>query len=66
MLPSGRGFHRHALPQQAVEGAVGLHERGCGQAQQLAQGLFPGLLRDGRVQLADCSTQSARQHHSAE
>ena len=59
-------FHRHALAQQAVEGAVGLHQRRRGQAQQLAQGLFPGLLRNGWVEAADGLAEAAHQHHIAE
>ncbi|MCP9840248.1 hypothetical protein KBY93_06310 [Synechococcus sp. J7-Johnson] len=59
-------FHWNPLPQQAVEGAVRLHQRRRGQAQQLAQGLLTGLFGDGRVELADGLAQPAHQHHIAE
>jgi hypothetical protein len=43
----------HTLTQQTMESAVGLQQRWRSQAQQLAQGLFSGVLRNGRVELAD-------------
>jgi len=59
-------FHRHPFPQQAVKGAVGLQQGGHRQAQHLAQGLLPCLLRNGGVEPLDGLAQTAHQHHLTE
>ena len=61
-----RIFHGNAIPQQAVKGAVGLGERGCGYPQHLAQGLLPRLLGHGRVQATERGAQAAHQDDIAE
>ena len=58
-----RVFHRHAVAQQAVKSAIRLHQRGRRHAQHLAQGIFPRLLRNGRVEPSDGIAQAAHQHH---
>ena len=45
-------FHRYAIAQQLMEGAVGLGDGRGAQAQQLAQGFFSGFLGNGGVEAA--------------
>ncbi len=61
-----RIFHGNAVPQQAVKGAVGLGERWRPHPEDLAQGILPRLLGNGRVQALERGAQAARQDDIAE
>ncbi len=59
-------FHLDAITQHLVKAAVGRDQRGCGDAQNFAQGLVLGLGWDLRVQTMDRGPKPSNQHDIAE